>query len=78
MWDESGYELSDPKYPTFHDRYADAADDARKRDRENGIPNPLVQKWEDEQRALASKFGSCGTVDCIMPAGHTGGCFICR
>lgn len=34
-WDpEAGYDLSDPKHPTFADRSIDAADDARKRAKE--------------------------------------------
>ena len=30
-WSAEGYDLDDPKHPTFHDRYAGAADLARKR-----------------------------------------------
>lgn len=38
MDDDSGYELDDPKHPTFHDRYADQADRRRKQAKEEGIP----------------------------------------
>ncbi len=34
-WDDSGYDLDDPKHPTFHDRYADFADLQRKREKED-------------------------------------------
>jgi hypothetical protein len=33
--DDSGYELNDPKHPTFHERYADWGDSLRKRERED-------------------------------------------
>jgi hypothetical protein len=33
---DDGYELDDPKHPTFYERYAGAADDARKTRREGG------------------------------------------
>lgn len=34
--DDSGYDLRDPKHPTYAERMFDAADDQRKRDRESG------------------------------------------
>jgi hypothetical protein len=38
VWDdESGYDLDDPKHPTFADRYADWADIQRKREKENAF-----------------------------------------
>lgn len=44
FYDDSGcYDLNDPKHPTFHERYADAADMARKRGREY----PTVEEDED-------------------------------
>lgn len=33
--DDTGYDLSDPKHPTFFDRMADQADLARKREKED-------------------------------------------
>ncbi len=75
MWDDSGYELDDPKHRSYFDNAADYADDARKRAREAGIPNPLVKQWEDEQIALAEARGRCYIGGCIMPVGHTGGHF---
>jgi rubrerythrin len=35
FWDDSGYELSDPKHPTFHERYADIWDN---RDKTRTVP----------------------------------------
>lgn len=38
MWDdEAGYDLDDPKHPTFADRYADWADQERKRRKEDAL-----------------------------------------
>ena len=36
MDNDTGYELNDPKHPTYYERYADYADYSRKRDKENG------------------------------------------
>lgn len=38
LWDDSGYDLNDPKHPTFHDRYAEFADLERKREKEQEVP----------------------------------------
>lgn len=35
--DESGYDPTDPKHPDYHERMSDVADDARKREREEGV-----------------------------------------
>lgn len=37
-WDESGYDLNDPKHPTYHERMSGWGDWARKRARENAAP----------------------------------------
>jgi hypothetical protein len=40
MWDDTGYDLDDPKHPTFHERYADYADLLRKREKESSLSEP--------------------------------------
>jgi hypothetical protein len=76
--DEAGYDRDDLKHPDRAGALLDRADDQRKRDRENGIPNPLVEAWRNEQRAMAAEVGRCeygaGTgTRCICPVGHAGG-----
>lgn len=46
--DDTGYELNDPKHPSFFDRMADYADLARKRERENPVLPPPVLQESDE------------------------------
>lgn len=41
MEDDEGYDLDDPKHSTFHERYAEAGDNARKREREEGAGPPV-------------------------------------
>lgn len=47
-WDESGYELGDPKHPTYRGRMADRADHDRKAARENPPEAPEIKEDEDE------------------------------
>lgn len=60
-----------------YEALADAADLARKRAREAGIPNPYVAAWEAEQALLAAEHGRCehliGQARCILPTDHAGG-----
>lgn len=46
--DDSGYELDDPKHPSFADRYADWTDTQRKRDKEQ-------QHMDEEKRDQADQ-----------------------
>ncbi len=68
------------KNPEHVEALLDRADDDRKRDRENGVRNPLVVAWEVDERAAAAIFGRCeeGTHvgQCIRPSGHDGGCYV--
>lgn len=55
------------------------ADIARKRDRENGIPNPLVEAWKRENAAaMGAPRCDCilGNARCILAAAHEGGCYL--
>lgn len=77
----TGYDRDDPKRPDWAELQLDAADDARKADRENGIPNRYVEAWKREQEALAVERGRCVKSNseffrCVMPVGHDGGCFL--
>lgn len=46
--DGSGYDLGDPKHPSYYERHADAADHARKRARENPVLPPPAMQEPDE------------------------------
>ncbi len=73
--DDAGYEAY--QHPSYREAVLDRADDQRKRDRENGIRNPLVVAWETLERESARVFGRCehGThsARCIRAEGHEGG-----
>lgn len=56
MHDDSGYALDDPKHETFHDRYAEAADLARKAERENG-PSTAVATIPEPDTLLDVRTG---------------------
>lgn len=46
--DDSGYEMNDPKHPSFVERWLDHADTLRKRERENAVaPEPAEGERED-------------------------------
>jgi hypothetical protein len=77
MWDsEAGYDRTDIKHPDRAGVLIDWADDKRKQDRLNGVRNPLVEEWKNEQVALAVELGACEREGCIMHTGHSGGCFL--
>jgi hypothetical protein len=47
----------------------------RKRHRENGEPNPLVDAWVASQTAPLCATSS-GSFTCVLSAEHEGGCFM--
>jgi hypothetical protein len=51
------------------------ADNDRKRRRENGATNPLVDAWVASQRAPLCAHTS-GSFTCVLSAAHEGGCFM--
>lgn len=54
MADDSGYELSDPKHPTYHDRMADIWDNRDKTDRSPRCPTcgrVMSRREKEEQGA---------------------------
>lgn len=56
----------------------DGADLARKRDRENGIPNPLVEQWKRENAATSDEARCTFShgARCILRRGHAGGHYL--
>ncbi len=64
MWDdESGYDLDDPKHPTFADRYADEADRRRKMAKEDAADDVWSPAGYPKHLSVERKdFNTDGTV----------------
>lgn len=73
--DETGYGLSDPKHPTYTERYAAYADDERKRRRERGEPNQAVEGMCADPRGEPVCGATRDAYVCALPPHETGGHF---